>query len=81
MAKSVRIDRRLESCRQQTVKVSGLTKSKVIQDAMAKRRGQTPKPSLARSLAPFIARVKSAGGHARRTGLAFRRALGKKKPS
>ncbi|OGQ78362.1 MAG: hypothetical protein A3F90_01945 [Deltaproteobacteria bacterium RIFCSPLOWO2_12_FULL_60_19] len=81
MAKSVRIDRQLESCRQQIAKVSGLTKSKVIQNAMAKRCDQMPKPSLADSLAPFIGRVKSAGGRARHTGTAFRQALGKKKTS
>jgi len=81
MAKSVRFDRELESRLEEAAKASGLTQSELIREAIAKKCEQLLRPSLAVSLAPFIGRVKSTGGRARHTGLAFRRALGKKKPS
>jgi predicted DNA-binding protein len=81
MAKSVRFDRELESRLEEAAKALGLTQSELIRDAITKRCEQVLRPSLAKSLAPFIGRVKSAGGRARHTGAAFRRALGKKKTS
>ena len=81
MAKSVRFDRQLESRLEKAAKALGLTQSEFIREAIAERCDHALSPPLAESLAPFIGRVKSAGGRACHTGAAFRRALGKKKPS
>ena len=81
MAKSVRFDRQLESRLERAAKALGLTQSEFIRDAIAKRCDHALRPPLAKSLAPFIGRVKSAGGRARHTGAAFRRTLSKKRAS
>jgi predicted DNA-binding protein len=79
MAKSVRFDSQLESRLERAARALGVSQSELIREAIAKRCEELLRPSLAKSLAPFIGRIKSSGGRARHTGVAFRRALTKKR--
>lgn len=81
MAKSVRFDRRLASLLENAARELGISQSELIRDAIAQKCQEVLRPPLAESLVPFIGRVKSAGGRARRTGVAFRRTLVKKRAS
>ena len=79
MAKSVRFDRKLESLLEDAARELGISQSQLIRDAITKKCQEVLRPSLAEGLGPFIGRIKSAGGRARHTGVAFRRTLEKKR--
>jgi hypothetical protein len=75
MAKSVRFDRHLETMLEEAAEVLGVSQSKIIREAIAEKCREVLRPPLSQSLAPFIGRIRSKGGRARHTGLAFKRAL------
>ena len=79
MAKSVRLDSQLESRLERAARALGISQSELIREAVAKRCKEVVRPSLAERLAPFIGCIKTSGGRARHTGVAFRRALAKKR--
>jgi len=75
MAKSVRFDRQLETMLEEAAEALGVSQSKLIREAIAEKCREVLRPPLSQSLAPFIGRIKSKGGRARNTGVAFKRAL------
>jgi len=75
MAKSVRFDRQLETMLEDAAEALGVSQSKLIREAIAEKCREVLRPPLSQSLAPFIGRIKSKGGRARNTGVAFKRAL------
>lgn len=75
MAKSVRFDRQLESLLEEAAQSLGISQSKLIREAIAEKCREVLRPPLSESLAPFIGRIKSKGGRARNSGVAFKRAL------
>jgi hypothetical protein len=79
MSKSVRFNREQEALLEQAARTLGVSQSKVIRDAIDEKCREILRPPLAESLAPFIRRIKSTGGRARKTGSAFKRALLEKK--
>ena len=79
MAKSVRLDSNLESRLERAARVLGISQSELIREAVAKRCEEVVRPSLAVRLTPLIGLIKTSGGRARHTGMAFRRALAKKR--
>lgn len=78
MAKSVRLDSRSASQLEQAAQALGISQSDLIREALAKRCGEVLAPSLVERLAPVLGCIKTSGGRARRTGVAFRRALARK---
>jgi predicted DNA-binding protein len=79
MAKSVRFNRELESLLEEAARTLGVSQSELIREAIAEKCQEVLRPSLAESLVPFLGRIKTSGGRARRTGAAFRRVLSRKK--
>ena len=79
MAKSVRLDSQLESHLERAARTLGISQSKLIREAVAKRCGEVLGPSLVEKLAPVIGCIKTSGGRARHTGVAFRRAMARKR--
>jgi len=75
MAKSVRFDRQLETMLEEAAEALGVSQSKLIREAIAEKCREVLRPPLSQSLVPFIGRIKSKGGRARNTGVAFKRAL------
>jgi len=75
VAKSVRFDRQLESLLEEAAQSLGISQSKLIREAIAEKCREVLRPPLSESLAPFIGRIKSKGGRARNSGVAFKRAL------
>ena len=80
MAKSVRFNRELESLLEEAAHALGVSQSTLIREAIAEKCREVLRPPLSQSLAPFIGRIKSEGGRARNTGIAFKRALLGKRP-
>lgn len=79
MAKSVRFDHNLESLLEEAAQTLGVSQSELIREAIAEKCREVLRPPLFQSLGPFIGRIKSGGGRARNTGVAFKRALLEKK--
>ena len=79
MAKSVRLDRNLESHLERAARVLGVSQSELIREAVAKRCDEVLGASLAEKLAPVVGSIRTTGGRARQTGKAFRRLLATKK--
>ena len=79
MAKSVRFDSQLESHLERAARTLGISQSELIREAVAKRCGEVLGPSLVETLAPVIGCIKTSGGRARHTGVAFRRAMARKR--
>jgi predicted DNA-binding protein len=79
MAKSVRFSHEQEAFLEQAARVLGVSQSKLIRQAIDEKCREILRPALAESLAPFIGRIRSSGGRARKTGLAFKSALRKKR--
>mgnify|MGYP001286464966 FL=1 len=79
VAKSVRFNHELESLLEEAAQVLGVSQSKLIREAIAEKCREVLRPPLSQSLAPFIGRVKSKGGRARNSGVAFKHALAEKK--
>jgi len=75
VAKSVRFDRQLETMLEEAAEALGVSQSKLIREAIAEKCREVLRPPLSQSLVPFIGRIKSKGGRARNTGVAFKRAL------
>lgn len=78
MSKSVRFSQEQEALLEQAAHALGVSQSKLIREAIDEKCREILRPPLAQSLAPFIGRIKSAGGRARRTGSAFKKTLRKK---
>ena len=79
MSKSVRFSHEQEALLEQAARMLGVSQSKLIRAAIDEKCREVLRPPLAQSLAPFIGRIKSAGGSARRTGSAFKKALRERK--
>ena len=79
MAKTIRITHELEFLLEQAAQASGISQSEFIREAVVEKCRTVLRPRLSESLAPFIGRIKSNGGRARKTGIAFKRALSEKK--
>jgi len=75
MTKSVRFDRKLESLLEEAAQTTGVSQSKLIREAIAEKCRKVLRPPLSKSLLPFIGRIRSKGGRARKTGAALKRAL------
>jgi phage baseplate assembly protein gpV len=75
MAKSVRVDRQLETMLEEAAEALGVSQSKLIREAIAEKCREVLRPPLSQSLAPVIGRIHSKGGRARNTGVAFKRVL------
>ncbi len=79
MSKSVRFSHEQEALLEQAARALGVSQSKLIRDAIDEKCRGVLRPPLAQSLAPFIGRIKSAGGRARKSGVAFKTVLRQRK--
>lgn len=79
IAKRIRITHELGFLLKQAAQVSGISQSRFIREAIVEKCRKVLRPRLSEGLAPFIGRIKSNGGRARKTGIAFERALLEKK--
>lgn len=75
MAKSVRLTKAMEADLERASQALGISQSQLVREAVARRCDEVLGATLAQRLAPVVGSIKSAGGRARRTGDAFRRAL------
>jgi predicted DNA-binding protein len=75
MAKSVRFSQEQETQLAQAARALGVSQSKLIRQAIDEKCRDVLRPPLAQSLAPLIGRIRSSGGRARNSGVAFKRAL------
>jgi predicted DNA-binding protein len=75
MSKSVRFSHEQEALLQEAADVLGVSQSKLIREAITEKCREVLRPPLAQSLAPLIGRIKSKGGRARKTGVAYKRSL------
>ena len=75
MSKSVRFSHEQETLLEQAARALGVSQSKLIRQAIDEKCRDILRPPLSESLAPFLGRIKSSGGRARKTGAAFKRAL------
>ncbi|MGH7834242.1 MAG: ribbon-helix-helix protein, CopG family [Candidatus Binatia bacterium] len=57
----------------------GVSQSKLIRAAIAEKCRDVLRPPLSQSLVRFIGRINSKGGRARNAGVAFKRALSRKR--
>lgn len=79
MSKSVRFSQEQETRLEQAARALGVSQSKLIREAIDEKCREVLRPPLVQSLLPFLGRIKSTGGRARKTGAAFKRALLEKK--
>lgn len=79
MSKSVRFSHEQEALLEQAARTLGVSQSKLIREAIDEKCRGILRPPLAQSLAPFIGRIKSAGGRARKSGVAFKTLLRERK--
>jgi hypothetical protein len=77
--KNLQLDPEFESRVERAAQTLGVSRAELIQDAVAKRCDEVLGTSLAERPAPFIGRIQSSGGRARRTGAAFRQILSRKR--
>ena len=75
MVKSVRFDYHLESLLEKAANYLGVSQSEFVRQAIAEKCRAVLNPPLSQSLSPFIGRIKSKGGRARSSSVAFKRAL------
>jgi len=75
MAKSVRFSQEQETQLAQAARALGVSQSKLIRQAIDEKCRDVLRPPLTQSLAPLIGRIRSRGGRARHSGVAFKRAL------
>jgi hypothetical protein len=75
MSKSVRFNHEQEALLEEAARALGISQSKLIRDAISEKCREVLRPPLAQSLVPFIGRIKSKGGRARNSGMAFKRVL------
>jgi hypothetical protein len=79
MAKSARIDEKLERELERAAKALGVSQSELIRDAIARRCREVLGETLAERIEPVVGVIESEGGRARDTGGAFRKSLSKRK--
>jgi len=71
----IRITHELEFLLDEAAQALGISQSEFIHEAIVEKCRKVLRPRLSEGLAPFIGRIKSNGGRARKTGIAFKRAL------
>jgi hypothetical protein len=77
--KSVRLDKTLETRLERASRAMGMSQSEFLRDALARRCDEVLGSSLQQRLAPVIGMVKSSGGRAAQSGIAFQAALAKRR--
>lgn len=77
--KSVRLEPDLQARLERAARASGESQSDFIREALKRRCDEVLGESLAERLAPVVGIVKSKGGRATRTGVAFRKSLARRK--
>lgn len=81
MAKSARLDPQLQDELERAAKALGISQSELIRDAIARRCREVLGETLGERIGPVVGAIHSGGGRARRTGDAYRAALGSKRPA